>query len=76
MIGLLTVVELSCLGDFLVSDRLGQVARMMTAQTARLGSVEAKIRGGQSRPHRRRRGGFLSLFLEIPTRRPEPEVRY
>ena len=68
MIGLLTVVELSCLGDLLVSDRLGQVARMTPAQTARLGSVEAKIRRGQARPHRRRRRGFLPLLLEDAVR--------
>ena len=69
MMGLLADVELGCLGDLLVSDRLGQVARMTAAQAARFGSLEAEIRRGQPRPHRRRRRrGFLPLLLEDAVR--------
>ena len=63
MMRLLTDVELSSLGDLLVSDWLGQVARMTPPQTARLRAVKAEIRGGHT-AYRRRRRGFLPLFLQ------------
>ena len=63
MMRLVTDVELSSLADLLVSDWLGQVARMTPAQTARLRAVKAEIRGGGA-TYRRRRRGFLPLLLQ------------